>query len=329
MKQCIRCHNEDISTIVEKNQVFYLCNNCKAKESRAFDLTGQYVTKYVNGLLQHGTVAALVKKNDKILLINRKNYPYGYCFPCGHLEVGEKPEEAADRELIEETGLIANRKKLAFHGSIYDQCKSGADLHEWFLFEYQSKGNLVLNSEMDKAIWVSKKELKELPIVAPAKYVLYKLGYIKEKVVNELHDEQINLNSSNHDTIEESLISSIPSAFLITDKEGDIKYQNSPASELLSRNDDATLIINNIRKCARRCKPGNDSARLITTRAGEFTIKASALIVSVPAEKIATRLRINPEFTQKVYDTIEPGTTVIITDQPVVRNRGKAAILEG
>ncbi|PYL20125.1 MAG: L,D-transpeptidase [Verrucomicrobia bacterium] len=50
---------------------------------------------------------------------------------------------------------------------------------------------------------------------------------------------------------------------------------------------------------------------------------------SVPAEKIAARFRINPEFTQKVYDTIEPGTTVIITDQPVVRSRGKAAILEG
>jgi L,D-transpeptidase catalytic domain len=50
---------------------------------------------------------------------------------------------------------------------------------------------------------------------------------------------------------------------------------------------------------------------------------------SVPAEKIAARLRINPEFAQKVYDTIEPGTTVIITDQPVVRSRGNAAIFEG
>jgi hypothetical protein len=50
---------------------------------------------------------------------------------------------------------------------------------------------------------------------------------------------------------------------------------------------------------------------------------------SVPAEKIAERLRINPEFAQKVYDTLQPGTTVIITDQPVVRSRGKAAILEG
>jgi hypothetical protein len=28
----------------------------------------------------------------------------------------------------------------------------------------------------------------------------------------------------------------------------------------------------------------------------------------------------NPEFAAKVYDTIAPGTTVIITDQPVVRS---------
>ena len=49
----------------------------------------------------------------------------------------------------------------------------------------------------------------------------------------------------------------------------------------------------------------------------------------VPADKIASRLRVNPEFAAKVYDTLTPGTTVIITDQPVVRSRGKAAVLEG
>ena len=48
----------------------------------------------------------------------------------------------------------------------------------------------------------------------------------------------------------------------------------------------------------------------------------------VPAEKIASRLRINPEFAAKVYDTLTPGTTVIITDQPVVRSRRNAPVLE-
>src|SRR6478609_5740415 len=46
------------------------------------------------------------------------------------------------------------------------------------------------------------------------------------------------------------------------------------------------------------------------------------------AEKIASRLQMNPAFAVKVYDMMVPGTTVIITDQPVVRSRRNAAILE-
>jgi hypothetical protein len=41
----------------------------------------------------------------------------------------------------------------------------------------------------------------------------------------------------------------------------------------------------------------------------------------VDAEQLASRLRFNPEFAQKVPDEIQPGTAVVITDQPVVRNR--------
>jgi hypothetical protein len=50
---------------------------------------------------------------------------------------------------------------------------------------------------------------------------------------------------------------------------------------------------------------------------------------SVDADKIASRLRVNPEFANKVYDTLTPGTTVIITDRPVVRKGASTAILEG
>ena len=50
---------------------------------------------------------------------------------------------------------------------------------------------------------------------------------------------------------------------------------------------------------------------------------------SVDADKIASRLRVNPEFANKVYETFAPGTTVIITDKPVVRNRANARIMEG
>jgi lipoprotein-anchoring transpeptidase ErfK/SrfK len=49
----------------------------------------------------------------------------------------------------------------------------------------------------------------------------------------------------------------------------------------------------------------------------------------VDAEAVKARLRLNPEFAGKVYDELAPGTTVIVTDQPVARSRKDVAILEG
>jgi lipoprotein-anchoring transpeptidase ErfK/SrfK len=37
-------------------------------------------------------------------------------------------------------------------------------------------------------------------------------------------------------------------------------------------------------------------------------------------DDLGKRLRVNPEFATKVYDVISPGTTVIVTDQPAVRD---------
>jgi L,D-transpeptidase catalytic domain len=39
----------------------------------------------------------------------------------------------------------------------------------------------------------------------------------------------------------------------------------------------------------------------------------------VEAEQLASRIRFNTEFAQKLADQIKPGTTVVVTDQPVVR----------
>ena len=62
---------------------------------------------------------------------------------------------------------------------------------------------------------------------------------------------------------------------------------------------------------------------------GRAALRWMSVSSGASAEKVASRLRFNPEFASKIYDIITPGTTVIVTDQPVVRNRGNAAILEG
>ncbi len=45
-------------------------------------------------------------------------------------------------------------------------------------------------------------------------------------------------------------------------------------------------------------------------------------------DKIASRLRVNPDFACKVYDTIAPGATVVITDRPIVRTGSSASVLQ-
>jgi hypothetical protein len=39
------------------------------------------------------------------------------------------------------------------------------------------------------------------------------------------------------------------------------------------------------------------------------------------AEKIASKIHLSPEFAQKVADEIKPGTTILVTDRPVVRKQ--------
>lgn len=62
-------------------------------------------------------VGVIVKKNGLVLLGKRKN-SYGaetWAFPGGHLEFGEKVEDCAVREVLEETGItIENLKKETF-----------------------------------------------------------------------------------------------------------------------------------------------------------------------------------------------------------------------
>jgi len=63
-------------------------------------------------------------------------------------------------------------------------------------------------------------------------------------------------------------------------------------------------------------------------RAGRRWMIVSGSGGSASPEKIASRLRFNPEFASKLYDTITPGTTVVITDKPIVRKGLNAPVLE-
>lgn len=51
------------------------------------------------------TVDIIIEINDKIVLIERQNPPYGWALPGGFVDYGETVEQAAQREAKEETSL--------------------------------------------------------------------------------------------------------------------------------------------------------------------------------------------------------------------------------
>ncbi len=60
------------------------------------------------------TVDVIIELNGKIVLIKRKNPPYGWALPGGFVDYGESFEKAALREAREETGLSVTDLKQ-FH----------------------------------------------------------------------------------------------------------------------------------------------------------------------------------------------------------------------
>jgi len=58
------------------------------------------------------TVDVIIEMDNGIILIERKNPPYGWALPGGFVDYGESLESAAIREALEETSLIVSDLSL-------------------------------------------------------------------------------------------------------------------------------------------------------------------------------------------------------------------------
>ena len=72
------------------------------------------------------TVDIIIETEGGVVLIKRKNPPYGWALPGGFVDYGESFEDAARREAVEETGLAVTLR-LQFH--TYSDPKRDARQH--------------------------------------------------------------------------------------------------------------------------------------------------------------------------------------------------------
>lgn len=106
--------------------------------------------------------------DGKFLGVSRKNDPNDFGFPGGHIELGETPREAAERELTEETGLVATD----LHYLMKVPTKHGG-----FCAVYLCKAIGKIHTEEEGVVkWVSQDELLSGSFGSQNLIILKKLG---------------------------------------------------------------------------------------------------------------------------------------------------------
>lgn len=128
----------------------------------------------------HYSVGALIKQDDKYLLIDRAIPPFGFAAVAGHIDEGEEAEQSLIREVREETGLDIEKYNLLFEEEIAEnKCSKGINVHYWYLFECEVSGEIKRNERETKSIdWYSKEEIKKLELESVWKYLFKKLKII-------------------------------------------------------------------------------------------------------------------------------------------------------
>ncbi|MCX6781726.1 MAG: NUDIX hydrolase [Candidatus Magasanikbacteria bacterium] len=132
------------------------------------------------GHLMHFTASAVIKRDGKFLMIDRKIFPMGFACIAGHIEEGETPEEALVREVQEESGLqIVQSKKIFEEEADGNVCSRGISVHYWYVYECVCEGEPALFTLEEKSIgWYTPEEIKTLTLEPIWDYWLKKMKII-------------------------------------------------------------------------------------------------------------------------------------------------------
>lgn len=110
------------------------------------------------------SVGMLVHKGDKLLLIERKKYPFGFAPPAGHVDDKGSFENAAKEEIEEEVGLIATTITLVKEGRKDNPCRrEGGTWHYWKIYRVDATGDIKRSKDETKqAGWFSTDQIETL-----------------------------------------------------------------------------------------------------------------------------------------------------------------------
>lgn len=135
--------------------------------------------------------ACYVEIDGKILLMERslssiESKTWGV--PAGKIEKGEKPHQAAIRELNEETGINVLSSQVREVGKLYVRKPRGDFIYHMFQVDLKEKPEVFLSHEHTKYLWATAHDMENLHFVGGGKEAID--YYARMKKENEREDEK-------------------------------------------------------------------------------------------------------------------------------------------
>lgn len=126
---------------------------------------GKAIKKYKKKC-EERSAGVIIRRGDKILLLDRAFFPFGWACPAGHVKQGENFIQGIRRETVEETGLTLVRPRILFAKKrVKNKCIKGSMIHDWKVFEAYARGKLRRNPKEAKSLrWFSAEEIKKLKL---------------------------------------------------------------------------------------------------------------------------------------------------------------------
>jgi ADP-ribose pyrophosphatase len=127
-------------------------------------------------------VGAIVIKDNKTLLIKRGAAPGKglWAIPGGSVELGETLQEAAEREIMEETGLVIRAGKPVYAFDFIERDDAGRIRFHFAIVDIMAdyvSGTLNAADDALEARWVSHEELMNLLITPSTSKLLKEMDF--------------------------------------------------------------------------------------------------------------------------------------------------------